>query len=30
MPDGTDIYDAVTSHLGGAYDEGGKLRPVRS
>jgi hypothetical protein len=27
---GAEVYDAVTSHLGGAYDSGGTLRRVRS
>lgn len=27
---GANVYDAVTSHLGGAYDSGGTLRRVRS
>ena len=27
---GSNVYDAVTSHLGGAYDASGTLRPVRA
>lgn len=27
---GADVYDSVTSHLGGAWDESGTLRRVRS
>jgi hypothetical protein len=27
---GANVYDAVTSHLGGAYDSSGSLRRVRS
>ncbi len=27
---GANVYDAITSHLGGAYDSGGTLRRVRS
>ena len=26
---GANVYDAITSHLGGAYDSGGTLRRVR-
>ncbi len=29
MRSGANVYDSVTSHLGGAYDVSGTLRPVR-
>jgi hypothetical protein len=30
MPDAGAVYDSVTSHIGGAYDQSGKLKRIRA